>query len=807
MPITAGPSHDFTNGSASSLTMAHTSDANPLYVLLSWFVSAGGIESASIVTGVTFDGVALARGGHIAVRGNTLEWWKLRAPSAGMANVVITASAARLITATALNLSGWPDAIGNHTFAANGNISNVASPSVNAISSAGAEVIDFLGFNDPSTVLSPGVGQTELWNDEGLGTGTPPNADQVSAGSLKAGSSGVVAMSWSMTGDPDWWGHGALSFTSPTDCTHSVEDLEDPCAIKTPHYVVALQRRSDGSPDGDVYTAAKAPLRNPSTYLNGFVPARVLDLAPIRRAASDYRTGAWQAQTVAVTLADHDRFYRSLLSETDRDFIGSSMWVYLLSEAQRLAQSTPRLLFRGIVYDDPLAEYLKWRVNANDIISVGYGNFNDQTPIPRRRINRAPFPGLPDSLLEPHVGVPIPYGRLSDEDAATPAGKVKGINIGPLTLNGHAYPACLLWAGCAIKEFENFYQNDEVIDASEFGTTIWAPGWPNWDDIVPSGALYNDIGSERFTLTPLEGARAADVIAGKAICANLKGIEDIGDGTGTLIDDIHLQYKHLLLNWILGDSYFSGSWLPSPTYEYFPGGDDVCLVNTQSFVTASAQASVYLTGGFKGAFLLGAEGRRTTIRQVISDMNVCSNVFLGWNKYSQLFVTMLNRNRAEFLGNRRPTHWRRDSLTDPARVTTKKRDWRVNILTGQWGMNYRSGNWESTASVNDVASELRGRDERSEAYPMVQDDDTAAAVMQQRLDFMAAAPREYTWGESLCGLRNDVLDGIPVTDYNGDGPSGYINRAMLITGQTIDTKANRVTFTAFDVDDLMIDES
>jgi len=283
----------------------------------------------------------------------------------------------------------------------------------------------------------------------------------------------------------------------------------------------------------------------------------------------------------------------------------------------------------------------------------------------------------------------------------------------------------------------------------------------------------------------------------------------VGDGTGDLIEDLILQYKHFLLNWLLGGSYFSGAWLPSPTFDYFPGGFEVCLVNTDSFITANEQSEVYMggspAGGFKGAFVLGPEGRRTTVRQVLADFNLSANVSLGWNQYSQLFVKMLDRNRTTFLGDTETVHWRRHSLKDPARTTVKNRDWMANLLLGQYGFNYRTSLYESDLSLIHSASQARlGREiVLRRAYPFIRDQATAEVVAQQHLDFIGVAPKLYEWAESLCGLKKDILSGVPITDYNGQGSTGYVNRAMWIQDQVVNTEANTVTFTAFDVDDLL----
>lgn len=86
---------------------------------------------------------------------------------------------------------------------------------------------------------------------------------------------------------------------------------------------------------------------------------------------------------------------------------------------------------------------------------------------------------------------------------------------------------------------------------------------------------------------------------------------------------------------------------------------------------------------------------------------------------------------------------------------------------------------------------------------MIRDDDTLAAVVGQQMDLLSRMRQVYTWYEGLCGLRNDVMTGIPVTDYLGSPSGGYVNRAMWKLSEATDSRTNVVTATGLDVDDLL----
>lgn len=231
MPVTTTPSEGFTVGTDTTLTIAgHVSDGNPLYVLLSWWVSTGGTSGADVIDSVTFDGDPLTFGGLSAVAGNTMEWWRLPAHAAATGDVVITLNTAKRITAGVLNLSGWPTAIGDHTFIADGD--DVTPPTVEVDSLDGAEVISWLGFNHEDQDVTIPSGSTALWNQEGESV-TPggPTGDQRSAAVLIAGAAPSVSVTWTGSESAEFFGVAALSFDEPvgrhllTGTDHTVSGL------------------------------------------------------------------------------------------------------------------------------------------------------------------------------------------------------------------------------------------------------------------------------------------------------------------------------------------------------------------------------------------------------------------------------------------------------------------------------------------------------------------------------------------------------------------------------------------------------
>lgn len=578
---------------------------------------------------------------------------------------------------------------------------------------------------------------------------------------------------------------------------------DNPLSIDSPVYWSALQVKETGV----ISTFAQRQLNDAGSYYGGYKAPRLLDISSIKRDASDWFTGAWQTQSASLTVADTDFYFRNLFGlGTPRSYSESALWIYMISEAQRRAGGTPRLLFYGNVYDDPLSQGLTVTFQANDIIGGSYNLFAEEEQVPNRLITKTDFPNIPDDAHLSdgrELGVPIIYGRLNDETGLR--GIVRLINVGAMTLNGTSYPAVGLLCGHAVSDIISIYKETTVVAGADYGSSIWAPGYTGWTTIVPSGALYNDIGGNRYTLIPMSGTHATDFANGVAYTVNVEGIEDVGDGTGTLISDLVLQYKHALVNWMVGN-YASGAWLTPATYEFFPGGGStLSTVDTDSFDTANALL-ISQFGGSKGAFVIGHGGNRTTARQVLQDINISlPNVMLRVDMYGRLSVVALNLSRSALLSGKRTSDWRMDILKDPPRQVTRRKDWHFNDLSYQFAQNYTDGRWIGADEVFNSDSITRyGRTLKlNRQYPCLRDNTSAQTAAIEQLNFMIDPPRFYTWSEALGGLRNDVLDAVPITDYAGSGSSGFVNRAIWIVSQTINPKTNTVLNVGIDVDPLL----
>ncbi len=402
MPATTTASKGLTSGDQSSLAFSHTSNADPLYVFLSWYVSGGIVDVIDRVVGVTFGGVALEQGGFLSVNGNALQWWRLFAPAAGAANVEITLSSGRRLSGAAVNLGGFPAALANHTFAAAGGFAATTQPSVTVDSASGSEVIDWLAFNDPTQVSTPGGAQSELWSQDGLGGGSGAGGDQMTAGSLATAAGVSVTTTWTLTEGMEYWGLGAISYTD-ADLPESTYEDGEPGTIP----VFELTTR-----DGAVHPFSDRRLNDLETYYGGTKPARVLSFKDIRVALSD-TSGQMEHPSAGVTLSDIPRDLRGLLDDEVNQYLTHCpAALRTVSDPDRRAELPMRTEFIGYIGTWSPRRDLQFDLDVVDWIKRKLAKRNKAPEFWQPLLTREDFGLLPDALV--NKAAPFWWGRVSD---------------------------------------------------------------------------------------------------------------------------------------------------------------------------------------------------------------------------------------------------------------------------------------------------------------------------------------------------------------------------------------------------------
>ncbi len=138
---------------------------------------------------------------------------------------------------------------------------------------------------------------------------------------------------------------------------------------------------------GAQYVWSDRALPDPSTYYLGWKEPRVLAWGKISRALSNVLTGQYENAVFTVDLDDTDRLLRGL--DDDRDLIGASVLVHMISDVGRRARLVARTVFRGLITDAQPTATLRYTLTMKDPFAEHVAT---HTPPPMRVFNTADFP-------------------------------------------------------------------------------------------------------------------------------------------------------------------------------------------------------------------------------------------------------------------------------------------------------------------------------------------------------------------------------------------------------------------------------
>ena len=192
------------DANASTLTIQHTTNPGLDRILV---VGVSIFSANKTVVGITYGGVPLTflgalDGGNGADNRRT-EMWYLVAPAVGTAPIEVTmSSGAKMVVGVATYFGVDPLAPVSGFVAAQG---SGTSASVSVSSASGELVVDCITTKGAATAITPGAGQTEIWN----GVTRTNGGNVMGGGSYKPGGSSTV-MSWMLL-DPEYWVMGATS--------------------------------------------------------------------------------------------------------------------------------------------------------------------------------------------------------------------------------------------------------------------------------------------------------------------------------------------------------------------------------------------------------------------------------------------------------------------------------------------------------------------------------------------------------------------------------------------------------------------
>ena len=199
--ITLDSASVITGTQVSSLTFAHTVAAGNDRILMVGSAFNNNLSDV-VISGITYGGVALTFVGAVATGNDSrAEIWRLLAPAVGTADVVVTYVGTPQINtgfvAGAASFFGVDQTVPLGTVATAFGADALAT--VTIASAVDELVFDTAGSEDSGGLLTPGAGQSTLWNTVG---GSGSRQEQCGA-STKPGSISVT-MDWTLVMAEDW---------------------------------------------------------------------------------------------------------------------------------------------------------------------------------------------------------------------------------------------------------------------------------------------------------------------------------------------------------------------------------------------------------------------------------------------------------------------------------------------------------------------------------------------------------------------------------------------------------------------------
>ncbi len=461
--------------------------------------------------------------------------------------------------------------------------------------------------------------------------------------------------------------------------------------------------------------------------------------------------------------------------------------------------------------------------------------------------------------VEPSVGkrVPIVYGNITDLvlDGGVDQGDGQGpvIYVGDEQLpDGKSYAKFIISGHACYspsnRPIQDLYFWNESVDnygngiyfpdigtlstEAGVGGRICIPGYGNWTTTNGFTTNYEDINGRRYTVIYLRGifknwalglTPAPINLGGTPFAANYYGIEDVGDSSGALITDGLEQYKHTVKNWCppKGLGYQSGAWLSSPVFADDP---TLPMIDEDSFDLAHAQSEVYVTDGFRGDFIIGANDEAIAARDLIARFNLSFGVECGFNRKTQFFVTMVNTDIGSTTLNA-TLDYIRDIFSGTFQIEPLTRELftALRYFHTQDYIGRAVGGWrsittgvvetENTTATTTYGSKttydamryymIRGNNRASDPTDYDRGTDTAAAVLALQLTRLSAIQHIVQYQTGPGGFTDELGDVVPITHYEGLSTTGWTERPIRIERVEVDPSDFTTTNEGYDLDPMV----
>jgi hypothetical protein len=611
-------------------------------------------------------------------------------------------------------------------------------------------------------------------------------------------------------------------------------------AIGAVDYIPASGVGSGTSPAGTIVTEiySDQDMHCPGSWYSGYKQKRIEKWGVAERALSNPKTGEWSGSTFSFRQSDYDRRFRQYFASNVNRYWTEPLEVLMTTREQRANLEQAYTVFAGrIVNAQPVSD-ISWEITLSDGVSQGL--LSDRIQVPWRVIGDG-FLNLLTSIadgLDKTTPEPIIYGEHI-RTAYTPASE-QGMIYTPTLLGTETFDIgfgdqewyCWLVAGHAVTDILDIYRvtpgadpslpaNITSVIAGE-GTAWLVPFYAGWTAkfVTPyrdrRSSAYGD--DRRYTLiygliTDPDAIACADGTSTLAIA--VQGIETLGDGSGTLITDRFLQYRHFMINYVAHQSqqsYMSGTWLTNPEYDLANG--PVPVVDEASFTACAAIAVARLpTDGYLGAAIIGAKaGDRATIRKWIADWNRSCGAQFGVTHNGQFRICVLHPTQA--IKDAAPLYDDRLKILVDSFGTNVEWDQHANRVPFVADRDYLNGDRWFTIDVAEATDAIigYGRDIVGEVreYPFAPG--ITMAYHLARLDVLASKhpPRIITLQADIGpDGRGDSLGYLDLGDYiryrhyaSVSAGASTVRLAQVVKHQVL-VQERRVLIEALDCDDLI----
>jgi hypothetical protein len=518
---------------------------------------------------------------------------------------------------------------------------------------------------------------------------------------------------------------------------------------------------------------------------------RLMRIGPIGRGASDVM-GQPRASTCEVVVSDFDRKLRGWLgSVRQADLTGAEMTIHVIARRERWNGVEPLMAYRGFVADYTPGENRTFEFRLEDFVSLMFGE-----DVPFVTIGTKDFPNCPAANIGAVLS-PI-YGDLN---STTGAARTLYVGAWPYPILGQTWRAFAIAHG-ACKSLDDLFVDGVVVNSGEYGVTWLAPGKPGWSTVFGS-VNYTDLNGTRYTLVFGRGPIADALADGEAVLsANVKGVETVGDSTGSLTNSIYSQAIHVLENFVLAKTpYRGGNWPALGTLQF---SDGTAMVNAASFVDVSLNyAARLITAGNTGAWQVT---QPLTRQNLVALLNLSMGTDSHVDARGRWTVSMFDPDGA----SERPLEEQYDIHELSLRVQDRK-DLIENVIEYVHTPNYVTGEFAHVSSPTELAepSEYGGAgvEEHGQSvatygrrtvqggplvFAMRRNATAARQLALRRLAKLCRPWREISLRAPLHAFHSTVGANQALTHGDGTTSQGWTNRAATLRESTIDLAAAEV---------------